>query len=100
MPRQERRHKVRPLPVECAKQYSVEGVRYQILSLMATWYLTLEARRGKETTPAVTVPQIRDTIAMLLQTACQCDTPEKCARNKTRRLIRNEEARFYTLQNT
>jgi hypothetical protein len=32
---------------------------------------------------------------MLLRTAYQCDTPAKIALNKTRRLIRNEQARFY-----
>ena len=68
---------------------------HQILSLMATWFLTLEAHRGKKITPAITVPQIRDGIAMLLRAACNCDTPITIARNKTRRLIRNEEARFY-----
>lgn len=46
-------------------------------------------------TPAITLPQIRDGIAMLLRAAYQCDTPAKIARNKTRQLMRNEEARFY-----
>lgn len=32
---------------------------------------------------------------MLLRAAYQCDTPAKIARNKTRQLVRNEEARFY-----
>ncbi|MEO8495193.1 MAG: DUF1501 domain-containing protein, partial [Planctomycetota bacterium] len=68
---------------------------HQILSLMATWFLTLETDRGKQITPAITVPQIRDGIAMLLRAACNCNTPTTIAKNKTRRLIRNEEARFY-----
>ncbi|NOZ41544.1 MAG: hypothetical protein GXP24_15150 [Planctomycetes bacterium] len=41
------------------------------------------------------MPQIRNGIAMLLRAAYNCDTPMKIARNKTRRLIRNEQARFY-----
>ena len=68
---------------------------HQILSLMATWFLTLEAGRGKNITPAITVPQIRDGIAMLLRASCNCNTPTTIAKNKTRRLTRNEEARFY-----
>jgi hypothetical protein len=32
---------------------------------------------------------------MLLRAACHCDTPTKIANNKTRRLLRNEAARFY-----
>jgi hypothetical protein len=43
----------------------------------------------------MTVPQIRDGIAMLLRTTCLRHTPTQIARDKTRRLLRNEEARFY-----
>ena len=49
----------------------------------------------KKYSPAITVPQIRDGIAMLLRTASPCDTPTLIANNKTRRLRRNELARFY-----
>jgi SRSO17 transposase len=67
---------------------------HQALSLIATWFLVRESHRGKKWTPAITFPQIRDGIAMLLRAACLCDTPIKIANNKTRRLIRNEQARF------
>ena len=50
---------------------------------------------GKKSTPAITVPQIRDGIAMLVRAAYLCDTPTQIANHKTRRLLRNEEARFY-----
>jgi hypothetical protein len=43
----------------------------------------------------MTVPQIRDGIAMLLRAPCPCDTPTHIADNATRRLLRNEQARFY-----
>lgn len=62
---------------------------------LATWFLVRESHRGKKWTPAITVPQIRDGIAMLLRAAYQCDTPTKISQDKTRRLLRNEEARFY-----
>jgi hypothetical protein len=39
--------------------------------------------------------EVRDGLAMLLRAACPCDTPYHIARNKTRRLQRNEQARFY-----
>jgi len=68
---------------------------HQTLSLIATWFLVREAQRGKKWTPAITVPQIRDGIAMLLRVQYCCDTPSAIAANKTRRLKRNEEARFY-----
>ena len=68
---------------------------HQVLSLIATWFLVLETHRGKKWTPAITLPQVKDGIAMLLRAAWQCDTPEHIARNKTRRLIRNEQARLY-----
>ncbi len=41
----------------------------------------------KRWTPVITVPQIRDGVAMLLRAAYQCDTPTKIANNKTRRLM-------------
>jgi SRSO17 transposase len=67
---------------------------HQALLLIATWFLVLETRRGKKWTPALTVPQIRDGIAMVLRAAYQCHTLNQIARDKTRRLRRNESARF------
>ena len=68
---------------------------HQVLSLTANWFLVCKSHREKKCSPAITAPQIRDGIAMLLRTAYQCDTPTQIAKNKTRRLRRNELARFY-----
>jgi hypothetical protein len=43
----------------------------------------------------MTVPQIQEAIAALLHRALYCDEPERLRRNMTRRLERNELARFY-----
>ena len=68
---------------------------HQTLSLIATWFLVCEARRGKKWTPAITVPQIRQGLAMLLHRACRCGDPDRVAFDRTRRLQRNESARLY-----
>src|SRR5262245_24870672 len=68
---------------------------HQALALLATWFLTEETRRGKKDTPALTVPQVRWCVARLLRRALGCDRPEVVGRTMTRRLQRNEEARFY-----
>jgi SRSO17 transposase len=68
---------------------------HQTLSLLATWFLTKEARRGKKWTPALTVPQLRVLISGVLNRAlgCQCQTHR--LRTANRRLQRNESARLY-----
>jgi hypothetical protein len=43
----------------------------------------------------MTVPQVRQTIARLLRNALHVDDHEQIARDATRRLQRNEKARFY-----
>ena len=68
---------------------------HQTLSLMAIWFLIQETLRGKPLSPAITVPQIREGIAMSLFNICDCTDPERIARDRTRRLARNELARFY-----
>jgi hypothetical protein len=65
------------------------------LSLIATWFLVVEARRGKEAVPALTVPQVRMGLELILHRASDCDAPSRVARERTRRLERNESARFY-----
>ena len=45
--------------------------------------------------PALTVPQVRAGLASILHRASGCDTPARVARERTRRLERNESARFY-----
>ena len=68
---------------------------HQTLSLLATWFLTQETRRGKKRTPALTVPQVRGLIAGLLNRMLECDRPARVRRTMNRRLRRNEEARLY-----
>ena len=68
---------------------------HQILSLIATWFLVTEARRGKEWTLAITVPQIREGISLILHRLCDCATPARIIRERELRLRRNELARLY-----
>ena len=50
---------------------------------------------GKKWTPAMTLPQIRQGIAMILREAYQCDTRAHLLDACQKRLRRNELARFY-----
>lgn len=68
---------------------------HQTLSLIATWFLVQETRQGQQTTPALTVPQVRQMIARTLQRQWNQLHPHAIASSVTRRLERNEEARFY-----
>jgi SRSO17 transposase len=68
---------------------------HQALSLIATWFLVQESLRGKQSAPAVTVPQIRAGLALLLREACGSYDPGRIARLCTRRLRRSALARFY-----
>src|SRR5262249_27674270 len=72
----------------------VGAASHMALSLIATWFLVLEARRGKKMVPALTVPQVRMGLAMVLHRVSRCDTPVRVAREGMRRLERNEVARF------
>lgn len=65
------------------------------LSLIATWFLVQESRRGKKWTPAITVPQIREGLSLLLHRASGCDTPERITKDRTRWLERTELARLH-----
>ncbi len=68
---------------------------HQILSLIATWFLVTEARRGREWTPAITVPQIREGISAILHRLCGDATSSRITRERELRLRRNELARLY-----
>ena len=50
---------------------------------------------GKKWTPALTLPQIRQGIAVILREAYQCDTMSYLLDACQKRLRRNELARFY-----
>jgi SRSO17 transposase len=68
---------------------------HQTLSLIATWFLVHETRQGRQLTPALTVPQVREMIARTLQHQWNQLHPAAVATSTMRRLRRNEEARFY-----
>jgi len=68
---------------------------HQTLSLLATWFLVRETHRGKKWTPAMTLPQIRQDIAMTLREAFLCGTMSHMLEERQKRLRRNELARFY-----
>ena len=50
---------------------------------------------GKKWTPAITLPQIRQGIALILHEAFQCGTMSQRLKECQKRLQRNELARFY-----
>jgi hypothetical protein len=50
---------------------------------------------GKKWTPAMTLPQIRQGIAMSLREALQCGTRSQMLQERQTRLQRNERACFY-----
>jgi len=69
---------------------------HQTLTLLATWFLTLETQREKKrATPALTVPLVRMLIAALLQQRLGSGSVEHIWQTAQRRLRRVEEARFY-----
>ena len=69
--------------------------QHQTLSLLATWFLGRETQRGKKWTPALTLPQIRQGIAMIVYEALQCGPMSHMLQERQKRLQRNELARFY-----
>ena len=68
---------------------------HQVLSLIATWFLVVESLRGRQWTPTLTVPQVRQAFSLVLHRALDCDTPQRIARECERILVRNELARLY-----
>ena len=50
---------------------------------------------GKKWTPAITLPQMRQGIAVILREAFQCGTMSQMVAERQKRLRRNELARFY-----
>jgi SRSO17 transposase len=68
---------------------------HQTLSLVATWFLVQQTRQGRQSTPALTVPQVRQMIALTLQREWNLLHPAAIANSTMRQLRRNEEARFY-----
>ncbi len=68
---------------------------HMALSLLAVWFLIGEAHRGQLLTPALTLPQVRYGLSLLLlEVYCTPGVDDIC-RHVQRQLMRNEAARFY-----
>jgi SRSO17 transposase len=68
---------------------------HMALSLLAVWFLIGETHRGQALTPALTLPQVRYGLSLLLLTVfCRLGVDDICRRVQ-RQLQRNESARFY-----
>jgi hypothetical protein len=65
------------------------------LSLMALWFLIGETHRGQQVTPALTLPQVRYGLSMLLLEVYCTPGVDYICRQVHRQLTRNELARFY-----
>jgi SRSO17 transposase len=68
---------------------------HMALTLIAVWFLIGETHRGQQWTPALTLPQVRYGLSvLLLEVFCTPGTDYIC-RQVYRQLMRNELARFY-----
>jgi SRSO17 transposase len=65
------------------------------LSLLAVWFLIGETHRGQQLTPALTLPQVRYGLSLLLLEVYYTPGVDSICRQVQRQLRRNELARFY-----
>jgi SRSO17 transposase len=68
---------------------------HMALSLMAVWFLISETHRGQQLTPALTLPQVRYGLSVLLMEVFCTPGLDFICRQVQRQLLRNELARFY-----
>ena len=68
---------------------------HMALSLMALWFLIGETHRGQQWTPALTLPQVRYGLSLLLLEVFCTPGIDSICRQVHRQLLRNELARFY-----
>jgi hypothetical protein len=68
---------------------------HMALSLMAVWFLIGETHRGQQVTPALTLPQVRYGLSLLLLEVYCTPSVDYICRHVQRQLQRNEAARFY-----
>jgi SRSO17 transposase len=68
---------------------------HMALSLMAMWFLIGETHRGQQWTPALTLPQVRYGLSVLLLAVFYTPGIDSLCRQVQRQLMRNESARFY-----
>jgi hypothetical protein len=65
------------------------------LSLIAVWFLIGETHRGQQLTPALTLPQVRYGLSVLLLEVFCTPGVDYICRQVQRQLLRNALARFY-----
>jgi hypothetical protein len=68
---------------------------HMALSLLAVWFLITETHRGQSFTPALTLPQVRYGLSLLLLEVFSTLSVDSLCRHVQRQLQRNELARFY-----
>ena len=68
---------------------------HMALTLIAVWFLIEETHRGQQWTPALTLPQVRYGLSVLLLEVCCTPSIDYICRYVHRQLLRNELARFY-----
>jgi SRSO17 transposase len=68
---------------------------HMALSLLAVWFLIGETHRGQQVTPALTLPQVRYGLSVLLLEVFCTPGVDYICRQVHRQLLRNESARFY-----
>jgi hypothetical protein len=69
--------------------------RHMALSLLAVWFLIGETHRGQQLTPALTLPQVRYGLSLLLLEVFCTPGIDYICRQVHRQLMCNELARFY-----
>jgi hypothetical protein len=73
-----------------------EGWRHHMaLTLIAVWSLISETHRGQQLTPALTLPQVRYGLSVLLMEVFCTPSIDSICRQVPRQFMRNELARFY-----
>jgi SRSO17 transposase len=68
---------------------------HMVLSLISVWFLIGETHRGQQLTPALTLPQVRYGLSLLLLEVYCTPGIDYICRQIYRQLMRNELARFY-----
>jgi SRSO17 transposase len=68
---------------------------HMALSLLAVWFLIGETHRGQQWTPALTLPQVRYGLSVLLMEALCTFSIASICRQVQRQLMHNELARLY-----
>src|SRR5713101_3896693 len=74
-------------------------IHHMALSLIAVWFLLGETHRGQQVTPALTLPQVRYGLSVLLMEVFSTLSIPYICRQVQRQLMRNELARFYHYRN-